>query len=106
VPQGTLYPYIEVSAPTNRRVDTNNTPGSEALIDLKVVSQYQGDAEADEIMDYCIRALNFQEPVLTDGHRMLGVAWDNSERYKETVSGIVTRYHVGTFRAWSEQTTS
>lgn len=106
VPQGTGYPYIEVSAPTSRRVDTWGILGSEALIDVKVVSQYRGDDEADEIMDYCIRALDLKEPVLTDGHRMLGIAWDSGERFKETVNGVATRYHVGTFRAWSEQTTS
>ena len=102
VPQGTAYPYVVVTAPTNRRQDTWGCLGSAALIDVKAVSQYRGDREAERILDQCIRTLNFEELSMS-GHRMLGLAWDSSDRFQDVVNGVPTRYHVATLRAWTEQ---
>ncbi len=105
VPQGTVYPYVEVTAPTTRRLDTWGRFGLQALVDVKVISQGEGDRDGTRILDQCIRALDFQRPTLT-GHTMLGLAFDESVAYPETINGVTTRYHVATFRAWSEQSSS
>lgn len=103
VPQGTSYPYIEVSCPTDRREDTFGRYGAIALIDLKVSSQAHGDREALRITNACITALNNTTPALTS-HTTLGISWDTTDRFRETINGIVTRTHVATFRVWAEQT--
>ena len=105
VPQDTGYPYLVVTSPTDRRMDTMGRFGASVIVDLKAVSQYQGDREAAQILDHCQRALNFQPPSTT-GHQILGVTWDSSDRYQEVVNGIPTRTHVATFRAWTEQSSS
>lgn len=106
VPQGTAYPYVVVTVPTNRRSDTIGCFGNSALVDTKVVSQYRGDREAARIQAAMISALNFQEPALAGGHRVLGLSWDSADSYQDVVNGVPTRYHVSTWRAWTEQTTS
>jgi len=103
VPQGTDYPYVEVTSPTDRREDTYGRFGAALLVDVKAISQSQGDQEAARIQDQCVRALNFQ-PLATTTHTTLGITWESSDRFAEIVNGIRTRYHVGTFRVWTEQT--
>lgn len=105
VPQGTPYPYVEVTSPTDRRQDTFGRFGSETLIDVKTVSQAHGDQEALAITEQCIGALDFQLPATT-GHSALGVAFESGDRFREVVNGVVTRHHVATFRVWTEQSTS
>lgn len=104
VPQDTAYPYVEVTSPSDTRVDTFARFGSTVLVDVKVVSQAFGDREASRILDACITALNNTLPSLTS-HTTLGIAWDSSDRFREVVNGIVTRHHVATFRVWAEQQT-
>lgn len=105
VPQGTVPPYVEVTAPTDRREDTIGRFGAITFVDVKVVSQYAGDQEASRILDQCIRALDFQKPAMA-GHTCLGLSWENSIRYSDVVSGLTTRYHVATCRVWTEQSST
>lgn len=105
VPQDTPYPYVVVTAPLVRRADTFGCLGGTTLVDVQAVSQERGDQEGMRILDQCIRTLNFTEPPTT-GHTVLGIAWDQTERYQEVVNGIPTRHHVATLRAWTEQTTT
>ncbi len=102
VPQGTAYPYVQVTSPTDRRVDTMGRFGAETLVDVKVVSQAQGDQEAARVLDQCVRALDLQPLTLTD-HAGLGIAWESSDRFAEVVNAVITRHHVATFRVWTEQ---
>ena len=108
VPQGTAYPYVEVTSPASSRVDTFSRFGADVPVNVKVVSQGKGDQEAARILNACIVALGGEggSNVLTLAapHRSLGMSWDNDDRYAETVNGITTRYHVGMFRVWTEQT--
>lgn len=104
VPQGSTYPYVEVTAPTDSRQDTFGRFGSSTLLDIKAVSQEFGDREASRILDACLTALDFTQPALT-GHTTLGLVWESSDRFRQVVNGIVTRHHVATFRAWTEQET-
>jgi hypothetical protein len=105
VPQGTSYPYVVVSSPTGRRQDTFGRFGGETLIDIKAVSQYQGDRDAANILDHCGRALDLQ-PLATTQHTTLGIAWETDDRFAEVVNGLVTRHHVATYRVWTEQSSS
>lgn len=105
VEQGATYPYIVVTSPTDRRMDTVGQLGAEVLVNVQVVSQARGDKEASQILDQGIRALNFTA-LPTTGHQAFGCAWETSERYSEVVNGVQTRYHVGTFRVWTGQSTS
>ena len=108
VPQGTAYPYIEVTSPATSRVDTFSRFGADVPVAVKVVSQVKGDQAPARIHNACIVALGGEggSNVLTLAapHRSLGITWDNDDRYAETVNGITTRYHVGMFRVWTEQT--
>lgn len=108
VPQtqdGGPYPYLVVTSPTDRREDTMGRFGASVLVDVKAVSQYQGDKEAAQILDHCRRALNFVQPTVS-GHAILGMTWENGDRFLEVVNGIPTRHHVDTFRVWTEQSSS
>lgn len=105
VAQGAAYPYVVVSSPTDRRMDTMGRFGAETLVDVKAVSQYPGDLEAARIHDQCVRALNNQI-LATTQHTTLGVAWDSAERFAELVNGVPTRHQVGTFRIWTEQSST
>jgi len=104
VPQGTAYPYVEVTSPSDRREDTFGKFGAASLVDVKAVSQYFGDKEASQILDACITALDLTTPTLS-GHATLGLAWESNDRFREVVNGIVTRHHVATYRVWTEQAT-
>ena len=105
VDQGAAFPYVVVTSPTDRPVDTMGAFGVESLVDVKAVSQYRGDKEAADIVDACMGALHFARPTIT-GHTVLGTAFENGERFHEMVNGIVTRHHVATFRVWTEQSSS
>lgn len=105
VPQATVFPYVEVTSPTDRRADTMGRFGSSVLVDVKAISQGLGDQEATRITDQCVRALNFAT-LNTTGHTALGITWDSNERFREVVNGVVTRHHVATFRVWTEQSSS
>jgi hypothetical protein len=105
VEQGALFPYVVVSSPTDRRVDTFGRFGAEMLVNAQVVSQSRGDKEASQILDQVIRTLNFAV-LPTTQHTSIGISWDASERYSETINGVQTRYHVGMFRVWTEQSSS
>ncbi len=105
VPQNTSYPYVEVTSPTDRREDTCGRFGSSVLVDVKVISQAQGDQEAARLLDQCVRALDFQRPTLS-AHATLGLAFESSDRFRDVVNAIVTRYHVATFRVWTEQSST
>jgi hypothetical protein len=105
VAQGATFPYIAVTSPTDRPQDTMGRFGVDALVDVKAVSQYAGDKEAADIINECILALHFQAPTIA-GHTVLGINFENGERYQEVVNGLVTRHHVATFRVWTEQSSS
>jgi hypothetical protein len=105
VPQDTPYPYVEVTSPTDRREDTCGRFGSSVLVDVKVISQARGDQEAARLLAACVQALDFQKPALT-AHTTLGLTWESSDRFRDVVNAIVTRYHVATFRAWTEQSST
>lgn len=105
VPTGTAFPYVEVSSPTDRRVDTCGRFGADTLVDVHAFSQYHGDQEAADIISACQGALHFQTPTTT-GHTALGVAYETGERFRETINGIITRHHVASFRVWTEQSTT
>jgi hypothetical protein len=102
VDQGAALPYAVVSSPTDRRMDTIGQLGSEVLVNVLVASQARGDKEAAQILDQAIRALNFSV-LPTTQHDTFGCAWENSERYSDTINGVTTRYHVGIFRVWTGQ---
>lgn len=109
VDQGAAMPYVVVSSPADRRLDTS-VFGAETLINVQAVSQAFGDRDAARILDQCIRALQPTSApftvLQTTQHTTLGCAWDNSERYSETINGVQTRYHVGIFRVWTEQSST
>jgi hypothetical protein len=105
VPQGTAFPYLEVSCPSDRPVDTCGRFGAELLVDVKAVSQAFGDQEPSRMLDQAIRALNFQRPTLSE-HETLGVTWESGDRFREVVNGIITRHHVATFRVWTQQSST
>lgn len=104
VEQGASYPYIEVTSPVDSRLDTMSRFGSDVLVNIKAVSQARGDKEAAQVLDQCVRSLNFAVLSTTAPHASIGITWENSERYAETINGVTTRYHVGMFRVWAEQT--
>jgi hypothetical protein len=99
------YPYLVISSPTDRPVDTYGRFGVESLVDVKAVSQYPGDKEAADIINAAMSALHFVRPTMS-GHTVLGTAFESGERFQETINGIVTRHHVATFRVWTEQSSS
>jgi hypothetical protein len=99
------YPYLVVMSPTDRPVDTMGRFGVETLVDVKAVSQYPGDKEAADIVNAAISALHFTRPTIS-GHTVLGTAFENGERFQETVNGVIVRHHVATFRVWTEQSSS
>lgn len=103
--QGAPFPYVVVSSPADRRLDTFGRFGAELVVNTQVVSQGRGDKEASQILDQVIRALNFAT-LDTTQHTSIGITWDNSERYMETINGVTTRYHVGMFRVWTEQSST
>ncbi len=105
VPQETLPPYVEVTAPSARREDTFGRFGASTLLDVKSVSQAFGDQEGLRIRDQVIRALNDTTPTST-GHAILGIAWDQNDRMEDVVNGTRTRYHIASFRVWTEQSSS
>ncbi len=104
VPAGTPFPYVEVTAPADRRLDTMGRFGAETVVNVKAVSQAFGDREASRILAACTQALNFASLSLTSPQASLGITWDNSDRYAEVINGVTTRHHVGIFRVWTEQT--
>lgn len=105
VDQGAAMPYIVVSSPVDRRVDTVSQFGAETMVTVQVVSQARGDQEASRVLDHCIRALDFAT-LGTTGHTSFGCSWENNERYSETINGVQTRYHVGIFRVWTGQSST
>ena len=105
VPQETAYPYLVVSSPSDARMDTFGRYGATVLVNVRAVSQAMGDREGARLMDQCIRTLDFQ-PLATTQHTTVGVNWDAGDRYPEVVNGIQTRHHVGSFRVWTEQSSS
>ncbi len=105
VDQDARYPYVVVMSPTDRPVDTMGRFGVESLVDVKAVSQARGDKEAADLVNECLQALHFQRPTIA-GHTVLGMAFENGERFQEVVNGIVTRHHVATMRIWTEQSSS
>jgi hypothetical protein len=105
IPPDTARPYIEVTVPSNRRVDTLGRFGGECLLEVHVVTDHEGDQEGNRLLDQCIQALDFTHPTLV-GHTMLGLAWDDSVAYPETVNSIKVHHHIGSYRAWAEQSSS
>lgn len=103
VPQPTVYPYIEVTSPTDRPQDTCGQFGTSILVDVKAVSQHFGDQEAAQILSHGRRALHFTSSLSVSGFQVFGVNWENGERYRETINGVVTRHQVDTYRVWVGQ---
>jgi hypothetical protein len=99
------FPYLVVMSPTDRPVDTMGRFGVETLVDVRAVSQYQGDKQAADLIDAAMSALHFTRPTVS-GHTVLGTAFENGERFQETINGVITRHHVATFRVWTEQSSS
>lgn len=105
VAQGAAFPYLVISSPTDVPQDTMGRFGVSSLVDVKSVSQYPGDKEAADIINECVQTLHFQRPTVA-GHTVLGMHFENGERYSEVINGLVTRHHVATFRVWTEQSSS
>lgn len=105
VPQGTVYPYVEVTTPTANRRDTFGRSGQQTLVDVKAITQTDGDLQGFRIRDQVTRGLDAQKPAAV-GHTILGIAWELNEQLEEFISGIRTRSHIATFRIWSEQSSS
>ena len=103
--QNTAYPCIKVTLPMTHRYDTLGRFGAWATVDVDVISQNFGDLEGAQILDQVVRALDFQRPTLS-GHTSLGLAFDETNRFSESINGIVTRHHVASFRYWTEQSSS
>ena len=99
------FPYLVVMSPTDRPVDTMGRFGVETLVDVKAVSQARGDKEAADLVNEAIQALHFQRPTVA-GHTVIGMAFENGERFQEVINGVVTRHHVATVRVWTEQSSS
>lgn len=102
VPSGARYPYVVVTSPTDRRMDTIGQRGAETMVNVQVVSQEPGDQQASRITNECIKALDFAA-LQTTQHDTFGCAWESSDRYSETINGIQTRYHVSIYRVWTGQ---
>lgn len=105
VEQGASFPYVVVTSPTHRRNDTMGRFGADTMVNVLAVSQARGDKEGAQILDHCTRALDLQS-LSTTQHATLGIAWESSDRYSETINGVQTRYHVGMFRVWTEQSST
>lgn len=105
VPQNTAYPFIRVTLPVTRREDTWGRFGALATVDVDVVSQGFGDLEGSQVLDQIVRTIDFTRPTLS-GHTSLGLAWDETNRFAESINGITTRHHVASFRYWTEQSSS
>lgn len=105
VPMGTVFPYVEVTAPTANRLDALGRLGQQTLVDVKAVSQWRGDEEGIRIRAQVKLALDGQTPAAS-GHTILGIAWELNERLEEMIGGDRTRTLLSTYRVWSEQSST
>jgi hypothetical protein len=104
VPQTVTPPYVKVTFPTGRRLDTASRYGKHTLVDVIAVSQGTSKRAGLRIRDAAIQALNAQALSLTAPHRLLGLTFETDADVDEVVNGVPTFHHIATFRAWTEQT--
>ena len=104
VPQTTLKPYVQVSLPTGRRVDTASRYGAHTLVDVHAVTDGESERAGVRLRSQVIQALNAQTLALTSPHQMLGLSWETNVELDEVINGGTTFQHIATFRVWTEQT--
>jgi hypothetical protein len=105
-PAGTLrandYPYALVEGggevPFGRTFGPASAPkfGSEAHVIVRLVSQYRGDAQVNELFGYVVGALHEQALIVT-GYPTVCVEFQTSTLLKDTINGVVTRELVAAF---------
>lgn len=105
---GIVMPYVLVEAGDETPFNTmGGTPdhlkwGGEAMVRVRVVSQFRGDSEVLMIMNVIKVALDGQ-PLTVDGYQTAIVAFQRVDPLKDTVNNIVTRELVGTFVVTAHQ---
>jgi hypothetical protein len=104
VEQAEAPPYVKLSFPTGRRVDTASLYGKHTLVDAIAVTQGNSKRPGVRIRDNVIQALNAQALSLTAPHRLLGLTFETDADVDEIVNGVKTFHHIATFRVWTEQT--
>jgi hypothetical protein len=104
VPQTATPPYVKVTFPTGRRVDTASRYGKHTLVDVIAVSQGDSKRTGVRTRDAVVQALNAQALSLTAPHRLLGLTFETDAEMDEIVNGVKTFHHIATFRVWTEQT--
>jgi hypothetical protein len=105
VPQGTEAPYVKLTLPTGRRMDSFGRFGASTLVDVIAITAGASQLTGLRMRSAAITALDNQRLALT-GHTMLGTAWDTNEYFAEMVQGVKYHHHVATIRVWTEQSTT
>ena len=105
VPQGTAAPYVKLTLPTGRRMDTFGRFGASTLVDVDSITAGPSQQAGLRMRAAVLQALDSQEFSLS-GHTMLGTAFEGSEYFAEMVQGVKHHHHVATFRVWTEQSTT
>ena len=94
-------PYVLVESGLEHPLNTMGPPsalkwGSTAVVQVRVVSQYRGEAEATQIMGLVKAALDGQ-PLNVAGYASVVVAFESARMLKDTIAGVVTREFVADF---------
>lgn len=105
VPQGTAAPYVKLTLPTSRRMDTFGRFGATTVVDVDSITAGPSQQPGLRVRHAAIEALDNQR-LSVSGHAMLGTAWETNEYFAEMVQGVKHHHHVATFRVWTEQSTS
>lgn len=105
VPQGTAAPYLKLTLPTGRRMDTYGRFGASTVVDIDAITAGRSQQAGLRMREDAIEAVNAQALSLS-GHTLLGTAWDTNEAFTEMVQGEQYHHHVASFRVWTEQSTS
>lgn len=106
---GMLYPFVLVEVgselPFNTLGDSTDLKyGSEATVQVRVISQYRGDAEAINVMDKIKAALDGYEFTLPGYPEPALMTFESSPpMLKDTVAGVTTRELVAEFAATVHQ---
>ncbi len=69
VPQGTVYPYVNNMNPTMVPYDVKEQEGSECTITIDVWSQYEGNKQADSILERIYTLFHRQPLGVIDGRK-------------------------------------
>jgi hypothetical protein len=78
VPQTATKPYLAVSFPTARRMDTASRYGAHTLVDVSAVTEGESERTGVRLRSAVIQALNGQLLTLTAPFRTLGITWDTN----------------------------